>query len=128
VIFFPKKVKIVDRYGTPDGTFVSPVRSNKPIPYEKRALPYLENKNAYHKYEVTRDFRELTEAIKNCNDRDLIDLINADALRYGIDLNKLKTYKGEIAPAFGTITGGIQWQLPLRIEYLIKLGSLNEIK
>ncbi|MDQ0885081.1 hypothetical protein QFZ81_000169 [Paenibacillus sp. V4I9] len=60
--------------------------------------------------------------IKNCEDMDLVELINADALRYGIDLDNLKTYGGEIALAFDAIGRGIQWQ------YLKKLGFLKEIK
>ncbi|SMC29142.1 Protein of unknown function, partial [Clostridium acidisoli DSM 12555] len=91
-------------------------------------LPYLDNMNAYHKYEVTRDFSQLSDAIKNCKDKDLIELINADALRYGIDLNNLKTYGGEIVKAFNAIGGGTQWQLPLSVQYLKKLGFLKEIK
>lgn len=124
----PQKGNIIDRYGTPDGTFTSPIINNDSIPYEQRALPYLDNMNAYHKYEVTRDFSQLSDAIKNCKDKDLIELINADALRYGIDLNNLKTYGGEIAKAFDAIGGGTQWQLPLSVQYLKKLGFLKEIK
>jgi hypothetical protein len=124
----PQKGNIIDRYGTPDGTFTSPIINNDSIPYEQRALPYLDNMNAYHQYEVTRDFSQLSDAIKNCKDKDLVELINADALRYGIDLNNLKTYGGEIAPAFDAIGGGTQWQLPLSVQYLKKLGFLKEIK
>ena len=124
----PKKGDIIDRYGTPNGTFTSPIIDDISIPYEQRALPYLDNKNVYHQYEITRDFNELSEAIKNCKDKDLVELINADALRYGIDLDNLKTYGGEIAPAFDAIGGGTQWQLPLSVDYLIKLGFLKEIK
>ncbi len=98
------------------------------IPYEQRALPYLDNKNAYHQYKITRNFNELSEVIKNCKDKDLVEMINADTLRYGINLDNLKTYGGEIAPAFDAIGGGTQWQLPLSVDYLIKLGFLKEIK
>ena len=124
----PKKGDIIDRYGAPNGTFTSPINDNMSIPYEQRALPYLENKNAYHQYKITRNFNELSEAIKNCKDKDLVEMINADALRYGINLDNLKTYGGEIAPAFDAIGGGTQWQLPLSVDYLIKLGFLKEIK
>ena len=123
-----KKGDIIDRYGAPNGTFTSPIIDGMSIPYEQRSLPYLDNKNAYHQYEITRDFNELSEVIKNCKDKDLVELINADALRYGIDLDNLKTYGGEIAPAFDAIGGGTQFQLPLSVDYLIKLGFLKEIK
>ena len=37
---------IMDRYGSQWGKYTSPVG----VPYEQRALPYIENLNAYHKY------------------------------------------------------------------------------
>lgn len=124
----PKKGDIIDRYGTTDGIFTSPINDSISIPYEQRALPYLDNKNVYHQYKITRNFNELSEVIKNCKDKDLVEMINADALRYGINLDNLKTYGGEIDPAFDAIGGGTQWQLPLSVDYLIKLGFLEEIK
>ena len=41
---------IIDRYGSPYGKYVSPLGGL----YEQRALPYIENPNAYHKYEVLK--------------------------------------------------------------------------
>lgn len=84
--------KIIDRYGNPRGSYTSPVG----VPYGQRALPYIENPNAYHQYEV----------IKN------IDNVSM----------------GEIAQAFNQPGGGIQYELPNSIEYLIKNGYLKELK
>ncbi|MBU3112346.1 TNT domain-containing protein [Clostridium lacusfryxellense] len=41
---------IIDRYGDPLGSYMSPVGT----PYGERALPYIENPNAYHKYRVIK--------------------------------------------------------------------------
>ena len=41
---------VIDRYGGDGGTYTSPVGT----PYEQRALPYIENENAYHQYEVVK--------------------------------------------------------------------------
>ena len=42
--------KMIDRYGNPRGSFTSPAG----VPYGQRALPYIENPNAYHQYEVLK--------------------------------------------------------------------------
>lgn len=49
----PAKVKFVDRYGAPNGTFVSPADPDS-APYGTRALPYDKNKMPYHRYEVLK--------------------------------------------------------------------------
>ncbi len=48
---------IIDRYGSYYGKYVSPVG----IPYEQRSLPYFENVNAYHKYEVLKPINNVTQ-------------------------------------------------------------------
>ena len=47
---------IIDRYGSQWGKYTSPVG----VPYEQRALPYIENPNAYHKYEVLKPIDNVT--------------------------------------------------------------------
>ncbi|MDE7333384.1 MAG: TNT domain-containing protein [Lachnospiraceae bacterium] len=47
---------IIDRYGNPYGKYTSPVG----VPYEQRALPYVENPNAHHKYEVIKPIDNVT--------------------------------------------------------------------
>ena len=42
--------KLIDRYGNPGGTFLSP----DGIPYPERALPYEQSKSRYHRYEVLK--------------------------------------------------------------------------
>ncbi|PTY82163.1 TNT domain-containing protein, partial [Heyndrickxia sporothermodurans] len=47
-----EKGKIIDRYGSPGGTFVSP----EGIPYEQRALALHSDDAPYHKYEILEEF------------------------------------------------------------------------
>lgn len=47
---------IIDRYGSQWGKYTSPVG----VSYEQRALPYIENPNAYHKYEVLKPIDNVT--------------------------------------------------------------------
>jgi hypothetical protein len=84
--------KIIDRYGNQRGSYVSPVG----VPYNQRALPYVENPNAYHQYEVVKPIENIS--------------------------------MGKIAKAFKQAGGGIQYELPNSIEYLISKGYLKEIK
>ncbi len=47
---------------------------------------------------------------------------------YNGDLNKAIVYVGEIAKVDGWgIGGGIQYEFPIKIEYLEKLGLIKEI-
>ena len=46
----------IDRYGRETGRYTSPVG----VPYEQRALPYIENPNAYHQYEVCKPIDNVT--------------------------------------------------------------------
>ena len=43
-------------------------------------------------------------------------------------IDDLISYKGEIAPGFGSSGGGIQYQLPLPVDILEELGFLKMIK
>lgn len=50
---------IIDRYGNQYGRYTSPVG----VTYEQRALPYIENPNAYHQYEVLKPIDNVTIGI-----------------------------------------------------------------
>ena len=45
----------------------------------------------------------------------------------GLTQKDLIVYEGKIAPGFGADGGGLQWQMPLPIIYLEKLGLLTKI-
>lgn len=125
---FLRKGDVIDRYGSEYGTYVSPLTEQGKYDYASRALPYIENENAYHQYEVIRDFSELSDAVRSCKDEKLLEVLNADAKRYNIDLENLEIYGGEIAghKPFDSDGGGLQYQLPLNIKYLKALGFVKE--
>lgn len=49
---------VIDRYGNKYGRYTSPVGTT----YEQRALPYIENPNAYHQYEVIKPIDNVTKS------------------------------------------------------------------
>ena len=62
--FFLQKGNLLDKYRLPlppdkfdKGNFVSPLIDSKPIPYEARSLPYIEEKVEYHVFEVLEPFK-----------------------------------------------------------------------
>ncbi|MBO1911093.1 glycohydrolase toxin TNT-related protein [Microvirga sp. 3-52] len=46
---------------------------------------------------------------------------------WGLSFDDLKIQKGEIAPGFGAVGGGIQYQLPLPTSMLEGLGLLKSL-
>lgn len=122
--------KVLDRYGDSGGRYVSPINNGVPYSYEQRSLPYIEDASNYHQYEVTGDFSKLEEYIKNCSDIDLKNEILDDIdYYYNGDFSKVVVNVGEIAKVDGWgIGGGIQYEFPIKVEYLEKLGLLKEIK
>jgi hypothetical protein len=97
----PIKGQQLDRYGDPNGRYVSPVGENGPESFGARSLPHAENPYARHQYEVIRNFDELP--------------------------NNIVAQTGKAAPAFGQPGGATQIELPLRVNQLIKLGFLKDV-
>ena len=130
VQYAPNVTEVIDRYGNSDGRYTSPVINGKPYSYEQRSLPYVEDESNYHQYEVKGDFSKLEEYVKNCKDTKLKTAIENDIeYYYNGDYSKAVVYKGKIAEVDGWGTGGgIQYEFPIRIEYLVELGMLKEIK
>lgn len=126
----PLKGKIIDRYGSPDGRYVSPINNNKPYPYEERSLPYIENPSSYHMYKVEGDLKKIQEYISNCTDMKLKAKIESYTKKYyNGDYSRLITYEGKIKDIKGWgLGGGVQYEFPLPIELLEKLGLLKEIQ
>ena len=128
-IYFPKRGEVVDRYGPSNGTFTSPVIDGKPYSYDSRSLPYINDLSKYHQYEFTDDLSKLSDNIKNCTDKDLVQDINDFmAFKRIKSYDDLISYKGEIASGFGVKGGGIQYQLTLTVDILEELGLLRIIK
>ena len=128
--FTPQPGEIIDRYGPPDGRFVCPVIDGKPFSYAQRSLPYLEDPAQYHQYEVIGDFSKLEEYIKNCSDQTLaLQIEDHLAKWYPNHRHNIVFYKGQIAPVSGWGNGGgLQYELPLPVEWLVALGLLRQIK
>ncbi|MFS0597859.1 TNT domain-containing protein [Peribacillus frigoritolerans] len=127
--FIPKVGGIIDRYGPPNGRYTSPVMDGKPYEYVQRSLPYVEDATKYHQYKVIGDFSRLKEYVMNCTDKELKMKVEAQIERYyNGDYSKVLTQKGGIAEGFGSPGGGIQYELPLPVEWLEGLGMLKEIK
>jgi len=128
--FTPQPGEIIDRYGPPDGRFVCPVIDGKPFSYAQRSLPYLEDPAQYHQYEVIGDFSKLEEYVQNCTDKKLVQQINAYVRKnWKGNYAKITSYYGNIASVNGWGTGGgIQYQLPFSIDWLVSLGLVRLIK
>ena len=60
---------------------------------------------------MTRNFSELSSAVRNCKDEKLVRVLRADAKRYNIDLERLDIYGGKIAghKPFDSDGGGIEF-------------------
>jgi hypothetical protein len=127
--YFHKNGEIIHRYGPSDGTFTLPVIDGKPYSYDNGSLPYIEDLAKYHQYEFTDDLSKLSDYIRNCTDKELVqDINNFMAYKKIKSYYDLISYKGEIASGFGSSGGGIQYQLPLPVDILEELELLKIIK
>ena len=60
-----KEGMTLDRYGSNKGNYVCEVKNGVPQEYNSRALPYLENPEMYHQYEVVRNMDDIAQRIEN---------------------------------------------------------------
>lgn len=128
--YVPQIGEVIDRYGSPVGRYTSPVGENGPYSYAERSLPYVEDVSSYHQYEVIGDISRLEDYVNVCRSTDTAtaDLIDQMVRNYyNGDIHNMVLYRGEVAPAFGYGGGGIQYEFPLSIDILCKLGILREI-
>ncbi|GAA4480875.1 glycohydrolase toxin TNT-related protein [Microbacterium panaciterrae] len=123
--YTPQPGEVLDRYGPSDGRYTSPVPEGGPYSYDQRSLPYAENPNHYHQYEVTGDLGDL----KGAYDR-APQSVKDDLAQNGFDPKYLGSqgYRGDIAGGFGSTGGGVQVQLPLAVDVLEKLGLVKEVR
>lgn len=120
-IKLPEKGTKIDRYGSPNGRYTSPILNDKPFSYEKRSLPFIEDSRQYHVYEI--QFDSILEAIYNIKD--------SRARNYFLNKYQQSTTifsKGTIAPAFNQPGGGIQYEFGFLISELLQINYLKEIK
>lgn len=127
--FVPNMDTVIDRYGKPDGRYTSPVVDGNAYSYTERSLPYVEDLSSYHQYKVTGDFSRIEDYVNNCPDTDLKAKIDALVTQYyDGDYSKLSVYKGTAAKVDGWGSGGaIQYEFPLTVEQLEKIGLLEKL-
>ena len=123
----PQVGDVIDRYGPASGRYTSPVNGS-PYDYDSRALPYVEDPEMYHQYQVVGEFKDIKSYVESCNNTELVaeidDYVNA---YYGGDYNRLIPQSGYIAEGFGSSGGGIQIELPMPVDMLEGIGILKEI-
>jgi hypothetical protein len=123
--YVPEIGEIIDRFGPDNGRFTSPLLEGAPYSYDKRSLPYVEDPSHYHQYVVTGDFTKMQHAVDTLSDEALKAEINLAIRAYDV---KLVAHRGDIARGFGRSGGGIQIELPLKVEYMKKLGMIAEVR
>lgn len=129
-VYVPQPGEVIDRYGSSNGRFTSPVVDGKPYTYDQRALPYLEDPRQYHRYEVIGDFSDLERYVAMCPDREFAQEVEKYIYaQYPGGYKEMAVRAGEIAGVKGWGSGGgIQYELPLSVQVLEVLGLLKEIK
>lgn len=123
--FSPHKGSLIDRYGSPDGRYVSPIIDGKPYAYEQRSLPFVEDSRQYHVYEV--QFDSIFECINSIKDEKLRIALLSEYKTIAFSNEKFIFSSSKIAPAFNQQGGGIQYEFGFTIKTLLKIGYLKEI-
>ena len=124
-----KAGQVIDRFGSNGGRFTSPVDNGEKLPFNRRGLPYPEDYQVYHQYELVKDITK-ENILKAYNEapKKLQLLLNERLSKYGNPVDVLSDVnKGPIAKVFGQ-GGGNQIQFGSNIEYYEILGFLKEVK
>ena len=124
-----KAGQVVDRFGSNGGRFASPVDNGEKLPFNKRGLPYPEEYQVYHQYEIVKDINleNVKAGFSRLSDIDKMSL-QAQLERFGKTLEDLANLqKGQIAKVFGQ-GGGVQIKFETSVEWYEKLGLLREVK
>ena len=112
--FSPHKGSLIDRYGAPDGRYVSPIIDGKPYSYEQRSLPFVEDARQYHVYEVQYD--SIFECINNIKDEKIRMALLSEYKTIAFSNEKFIFSSSKIAPAFNQQGGGIQYEFGFNIK------------
>ena len=120
---------IIDRFGESGGTFTSPVKEGKIIPFNKRGLPYPEGYQTYHQYEIVKEinFKNVKMGYEGLSkpDKMMLDKLMGD---YKFSLKDIAEPKeGMIDIVFGQ-GGGTQLKFGTSISWYEKLGLIREVK
>ena len=125
----PAAGDVFDRYGGPDGRYVSPVPESGSFSFESRSLPYVENPNAYHRYEWAHSPADVESVYSSLDDATRAD-VDAVLNQYDLDVSDLAhVARGDAAPipAWGTPGGATQDLLPVSVELLDIMGMIREV-
>ena len=124
-----KAGQVIDRFGSNGGRFASPVDNEEKLPFNTRGLPYPEDHQVYHQYEIVRDLTKenILQAFKEAPDI-VKEKIRISLEYYGLDIEDLANIrKGKIAKVFGQ-GGGTQIQFASSLSLYEDLGLVKEIK
>ena len=124
-----KAGQVIDRFGSNGGRFASPVDNGEKLPFNTRGLPYPEDHQVYHQYEIARDLTKenILQAFKEAPDI-VKEKIRISLEYYGLDIEDLANIrKGKIAKVFGQ-GGGTQIQFASSLSLYEDLGLVKEIK
>lgn len=132
-----KEGTLLDRLGSPRGTYLSPLQTgNIPFSIRSRALPYffieknIVDEPSYHLYKATSDISIpiLQNKLKESTNPFIMDNYNWLYRQ----LHRTNIVSGTIAPvaAFGKqgIGMGFQYLFPVSIQTLMDLGVLEEVQ
>ena len=123
-----KARQVIDRFGSNGGRFASPVDNGEKLPFNRRGLPYPEDYQPYHQYEVMKDITKenIRRAFKEASRNTQIEIMNT-LTDYNLTLDDLVDIRqGEIAKVFGQ-GGGEQIMFGYKIKIYEKLGLLREV-
>jgi hypothetical protein len=118
---------LLDRAGSPDGVFVSPVpHDGVPYTHEQRATPWVRDEGLEHVYRTTGDLGD----IRGAYDRSSAlrqEIFDRSMIKHKMTWDRMHARQGPIARAFGLPGGGEQILLPMSVQDLMDIGLIEEI-
>ena len=123
-----KAGQVIDRFGSNGGRFASPVDNGEKLPFNRRGLPYPEDYQPYHQYEVMKDITKenIRRAFKEASHNTQIDIMNT-LTEYNLNLDDIVDIRqGQIAKMFGQ-GGGTQIQFGISVVWYEKMGLIKEV-
>ena len=123
-----KAGQLLDRFGSNGGRFASPVDNGEKLPFNRRGLPYPEDYQPYHQYEVIQDLTK-ENILKAYNEAPIAlqNYIKNQLMVKKLTMEDLSNInKGVISKVFGQ-GGGEQIMFGYKIKIYEELGLLREV-